>query len=131
MQKVLEVLEEEFSVCKLASAAGVDFSAPLFFFAKTDRELSLVCPASAAPAAAAREEGWRGVRVAGQLDFSLVGVLAELTSHLAGAGIGLFALSTFDTDYLFVRQANFARAIAVLAAAGWRIQSPPAADDFS
>ena len=79
----LEVLGPVFSVCKARDLSGVDFSAEYCFVGKTDAELSLVCPRSAAPAdALAREDGWRAFRVAGTLDFSLTGVLLIVGAFL-------------------------------------------------
>lgn len=116
----IEALAGEFLVCQIEDIRQVDWSAPFVFVALTDGELSLVCPAERAPARALkREEGWRGLRVCGALDFSLVGVLSRLTEALAGRGIPVFAVSTFDTDYLFVKRARFEDALAALAAAGF------------
>ena len=116
----IEVLAPAFSVCKVQGYEGVDCTAPFTFTASTDAEKSLVCPTERAPAETlAREDGWRGMRIAGQLDFALVGILARISSALAEAGVGLFAVSTFDTDYVFVKAANLPRALAALAAAGF------------
>lgn len=116
---VLKRLEQRFSVCKLDSLSEVDLGQELFFLSKTDEELSLVCPTENVPQrAAAREDGWRGFRAEGVLDFSLVGVLARLTGILAENGIGLFAVSTFNTDYILVRETQFERALRLLSEAG-------------
>ena len=115
----LEVLPQLFSVCKLADYGGIDFGAPFVFTGATDGEKSLVCPTALVPAiTVARSDGWRAFRVAGTLDFSLVGILAALSRTLADAGVGLFAVSTFDTDYVLTRAADFDRALAALRAAG-------------
>ena len=115
----LEVLPQLFSVCKVDDYSGVDFGAPFVFTGATDGEKSLVCPAALVPAnTVARSDGWRAFRVAGTLDFSLVGILAALSKTLADAGVGLFAVSTFDTDYILTRAADFDRALAALRAAG-------------
>ncbi|MBO4472083.1 MAG: ACT domain-containing protein, partial [Clostridia bacterium] len=66
-----------------------------------------------------REDGWRGFRIEGMLDFSLIGILSKLSSILAENGIGIFAVSTYNTDYILVKEENFNRAMAVLAAAGY------------
>ena len=118
----LEVLGPAFSVCKVCKITGEMLSADFCFAARTDRELSLVCPErDAPPDALAREDGWRAFRVAGTLDFGLVGILARLSSALAGAGIGLFAVSTYDTDYILVKGKDLARALDALAAEGCTI----------
>lgn len=115
----LEVLPQVFSVCKVADYEEVDLGAPFVFAGSTDAEKSLVCPLERVPEnVTARDDGWRAFRVAGQLDFSLVGILASLSRTLADAGIGLFALSTFDTDYILIKEENFSKALATLRAAG-------------
>ncbi len=116
----LSVLKESFSVCKVASYEGIDLDTPFVFTGATDREKSLVCPTCRVPEATlAREDGWRAFRIEGSLDFSLVGILARISSVLAAEGIGIFAISTFDTDYILVKDADFERALAALAEAGF------------
>ena len=118
----LKILPQAFTVCQLPDMSGVDFSKELLFFSKTDEELSLVCETSAVPAIAlAREDGWRGFRVGGVLDFSLVGILAEISGILAAQKISIFAVSTYNTDYIFTKTDVFDRAIHVLSAAGYAI----------
>ncbi len=118
----LKILPQAFTVCQLPDASGVDFSKEFLFFSKTDEELSLVCETSAVPAIAlAREDGWRGFRVGGVLDFSLVGILAEISGILAAQKISIFAVSTYNTDYIFTKTDVFDRAIHVLSAAGYAI----------
>jgi hypothetical protein len=85
---------------------------------RTPDEVSVVAPEDVVPAAWRREGGWRALRVAGPLDFELVGVLAALLEPLAAAGVPVFALSTFDTDYLLVREERLADAVTALRAAG-------------
>ncbi len=112
-------LEEGFSVCLLASFEGVSLEAPYCFLARTPREYSLVCPTRLAPLSALkREDGWRGLYVAGELDFSLVGILAGLSQALSRRGISLFAVSTYQTDYLFVQQRDWDKALQALEEAG-------------
>ncbi|MBQ3866026.1 MAG: ACT domain-containing protein [Clostridia bacterium] len=116
----LEVLKERFTVCKTASFPEALFDGGFVFIGKTDRERSLVCETSRVPAdALTREDGWRAFRVAGQLDFSLVGILSKITSSLAAAGIGVFAVSTFDTDYVLVKEQDLENALSALCAAGY------------
>ena len=115
----LEVLPQLFSVCKVDDYGGIDLGAPFVFTGATDGEKSLVCPVALVPAnTIARSDDWRAIRVAGTLDFSLVGILASLSTTLADAGVGLFAVSTFDTDYILAKSADFDRALAALRAAG-------------
>lgn len=120
---ILQRLDHELSVCKLASISNIDLTGDFYFIGRTDEELSLVCKTSAVPAEAlAREDGWRGFRVQGELDFSLVGILAKLTGLLAEAGIGLFAVSTYNTDYVLVKRECFDRAMEALAGAGYTVE---------
>ena len=115
----LEVLPQLFSVCKVADYGGVNFGAPFVFTGATDGEKSLVCPTALVPASTfARSDGWRAFRVAGTLDFSLVGILAALSKTLADAGVGIFAISTFDTDYILTKAEDLDRALAALRAEG-------------
>lgn len=119
----LEVLPQTFSVCKVADYGGVDFGAPFVFTGATDGEKSLVCPTALVSAnTIARSDGWRAFRVAGTLDFSLVGILAALSKTLADAGVGIFAISTFDTDYILTKAEDFDRALAVLRAEGHDVE---------
>ena len=116
----LKILEQKLSVCKIKSLSDFDTESDLFFIGKTDEELSLVCRTEDVPAGtAAREDGWRGFRVEGVLDFSLVGILSGLSAALAEQGIGIFAVSTYNTDYLLVKAEDFGRAAAALEAAGY------------
>ena len=120
----LEILAQEFAVCALPDFSQVDGSAPFCFASKTDREFSLVCTPEAIPANALRvQRGWRAFRVAGQLDFSLIGILAGITDVLARARVGVFVVSTFDTDYVLTAQADFDRALAALAQSGYEIKA--------
>jgi hypothetical protein len=94
----------EFAVCKLPDASGVDFSQECVFLSKTPDELSLVCPAESVPGNALKvEKGWALFRVEGTLDFALVGILAKISTALAASGISIFAVSTFDTDYILIK----------------------------
>lgn len=118
----IEIVDGEFSVSKVPDLSRFDTGKGFFFIGRTDGELSLVCPAADIPDnATVREDGWRAFRVAGTLDFSLVGILSELTGILARAGIGVFAVSTYDTDYILVRSENLDRALDALASSGHNI----------
>ena len=118
----LQVLPQAFTVCQVSDMSRIDFSNEFVFLSKTDEELSLVCETAFVPAnAAAREDGWRGFRVCGVLDFSLVGILANISSLLAGQGISIFAVSTYNTDYLFTKAEAFDRALETLAHAWYAI----------
>jgi len=118
----LQRLDCDFSICKVNTLSGVDFSREFCFLSKTDEELSLVCLTQYAPAnALERSDGWKGFRVQGVLDFSLVGVLSQISALLAAHHISLFAVSTYNTDYIFTKAAQFESALQALAAAGHEI----------
>jgi hypothetical protein len=89
---------------------------------RTRDELSIVCESSRIPAGIDAEFGWRCIKVDGPLDFSLVGVLSSLAEPLARAGIPIFAISTFDTDYVLVKTANLEGAMAALESAGHAVR---------
>lgn len=119
---LLKVLADTFSVCKLADASLVDFTEEFYFLGKTDEELSLVCRESAVPEnVLIREDGWRAFRIQGVLDFSLTGILASLSTLLAEHHIGIFAVSTYNTDYILVKENQFLKTLAVLREAGHEI----------
>ncbi|MBM3187937.1 MAG: ACT domain-containing protein [Chloroflexi bacterium] len=88
---------------------------------RSPEELSVVCPGDVVPAGVRAEPGWRAFRVHGPLDLSLVGVLARLMAPLAPAGIPVFALSTFDTDYLLVPSKRLPVALSALRDAGYAV----------
>ncbi len=120
----LQKLPHELTVMKLPSTAGLRLDADFFFLAKTDGEISLVCRTEDAPdGTEAREDGWRGFRVEGTLDFSLVGILARLTGVLAERGIPVFAVSTYDTDYILVKAERYEEAARAFEAAGYGIRA--------
>ena len=120
--KTLKIIDEEFCVCQVADYAAVDLSAPFVFVGSTDEEKSLVCPIRSVPEnTLAREDGWRALRFEGTLDFSLIGILAHISKVLADGGVGIFAISTFNTDYILTRSECFERAVGLLRAAGFDI----------
>ncbi|MBP7691278.1 MAG: ACT domain-containing protein [Anaerolineales bacterium] len=120
----LSVLPGRWAVCRLPAEAPVPdwaLAGAWFSVTRTADELSIVCAEEAAPAVVAAERGWRAVKVAGPLDFSLVGILAALTGPLALAGVSVFAVSTYDTDYLLVKAAQLSAALEAWRAAGHQI----------
>ena len=109
------------TVCRLGGADLIpDWAVQGAFFSitRTAEELSVVCPEKLVPKDVRSERGWRALRVAGVIDFSVIGLLAGLTAPLAEAGISVFAISTYDTDYLLVREHDLERAIELLRNAG-------------
>lgn len=123
------LLRDRYSVCRYGpeEMPALDFSGQeLMCAARTAEETSVVCRSGAASGAARIEDGWRALRIDGPLDFGLVGILAEASGRLAAAGISIFALSTFDTDYILVKEARLADAIAALKSGGHVVRDRPA-----
>ena len=119
----IEPLDVELSVCKVEDYSQVDICKPFCFTVSTDEELSLVCPTDIVPGnTTERDDDWRAFRIVGVLDFSLIGILARISDILAQNGIGLFAVSTYNTDYILTKEENFDRAIEVLENAGYIIK---------
>ena len=111
-----------FSICKVADYTQIDLESPFVFTGSTDEEKSLVCPMELIPQnTVERDDGWKSLRINGMLDFSLVGILARISNILAENSIGIFAVSTFNTDYIFVKRFNFDKAIKALEDAGFII----------
>ena len=118
----LKKLEHKLSVCKVADLAEINLASDFYFIGKTDEELSLVCRTQDAPEKALlRDDGWRGFRIQGVLDFSLIGILSGISGILAENKIGIFAVSTYNTDYILVKEDNYERALSVLASAGYTV----------
>ena len=120
----LTVLPGQLAVCRLAPDAALPDWAqhgPFFAITRTNEELSLVCSQEAAPPGTQMEGEWRALKVEGPLDFALTGILARLASTLAEANISVFAISTYDTDYLLVRSGDLPEALAALQKAGYRL----------
>ena len=118
----LKKLPYDLTVCKVADIADIDISTEFYFIGRTDEEISLVCKTENAPAhTVERDDGWRGFRIEGVLDFSLIGILSKLSAVLADNGIGIFAVSTYNTDYILVKKENFDRALNVLSNEGYTV----------
>ena len=112
----------DFSVCKVEDYSLVNLDTEYCFVGKTDEEKSLVCLTCDVPDNVTdRDDGWRAFRIQGVLDFSLIGILSKISSVLAENEIGIFAISTFNTDYILTKEENFGRAIEALSKAGYQI----------
>lgn len=111
------------SVCKVEKLDESIIKAQFFFLGRTSDEISLVCCTEDVPAdTLAREDGWRGFYIDGVLDFSLIGILSKVSGILADAKIGIFAVSTYNTDYVLVKSPQYQQALDALAAAGYEIE---------
>jgi len=118
----IKALPYELTVCKVADVNAIGLGEDFYFIGRTDEEISLVCKTSCVPAVTtARDDGWKGFRIEGVLDFSLIGILSKISTVLAENKIGIFAVSTYNTDYILVKEENFERALEVLAEQGYEI----------
>lgn len=120
----IRLLPGELTVCKVQNTKQLDLNKGLYFIARTDEEISLVCPTEDTPEEALScEDGWKGFWIEGVLDFSLVGILAQITTILAKQQISIFAISTYNTDYILVKKDAFEKALEILSIHGYKIIS--------
>lgn len=118
----LQLLPQRFAVCQITDLQQIDWQMPFCFLSKTDEELSLACPEANLPTQTLQcEYGWRTFKICGTLDFALVGILAKLSGLLAAAGISIFAVSTYNTDYILIKETSLEAATKVLIANGYNI----------
>ena len=118
----LKKLEQDFSVCKVEDLSKVNLDSEFCFIGKTDEEKSLVCLTDNVPSnATVCDNGWKAFRIQGILDFSLIGILSRISTLLADNKIGIFAISTYNTDYILVKQENYDKALDILLKAGYKI----------
>lgn len=121
----LSLLTETYTLHRLSAEAEIPLAAlrsPFFAIARTGEELSLVLPASVEIESDTSDTGWACFKVEGPLEFNLVGVLAGISGALANAGVSIFAISTFDTDYILVKREQVQAAQDALLSAGYRVQ---------
>lgn len=118
----LKIIDQNFAVCKVKDLSQVNYADEFCFIGKTDEELSLVCSTESVPENATEcDKGWRAFRIQGILDFSLIGILSKISGILADNKIGIFAVSTYNTDYILTKEENFDNAIKVLSENGYII----------
>ena len=112
----------DFSVCKVKDYSQIKLDSQYCFIGKTNEEKSLVCITEDVPEnVTERDDGWKAYRIRGVLDFSLIGILARISGILADHRIGIFAISTFNTDYILTKKENYERALDALKDAGYEI----------
>lgn len=112
----------DFSVCKVIDYSQVDFNCEYCFVGKTDEEKSLVCITDDVPDNTIEcDNGWKAFRIEGTLDFSLIGILSKISALLAENEIGIFAISTYNTDYILTKAENYNKAVSVLSNAGYQV----------
>ena len=118
----LKKIDHELTICKVRDISSINLDADFYFLGKTEEEVSLVCKTEDTPRnILVRDDGWRGFRIQGVLDFSLIGILSKLSGILAAHKIGIFAVSTYNTDYILVKEENYERALTILASEGYTV----------
>lgn len=121
---VLKIITQDFSICKVENLSNINYSDEFCFIGKTDEEISLVCDTNSVPDNFIEcDKGWKGFRIQGILDFSLIGILSRISTLLAENNIGIFVISTFNTDYILTKTENFDKAIEILKCHGYQVES--------
>ena len=122
----LKILPNRLAVCRLNADSPLpdwidesDFSS----VTRTEAELTIVCDQELVASGTTSETGWRCIKVEGPLDFSEIGIVLSLTQPLAESGVAVFLISTFDTDYLMVKEKDLANAIDALSAQGHQVKA--------
>ena len=118
----IKKLDYDFSICKVKDYTEFDLGSEYYFLSRTDEENSLVCLTENVPDnVTERDDGWRAFRIQGILDFSLIGILSQISALLAENKIGIFAVSTYNTDYILTKKENYRKALNVLSDAGYEV----------
>ncbi len=118
----LKTLDNNFTVCKVKDFSLVNIDAEYCFIGKTDEEKSLVCLTADVPSnVIERDDGWKGFCIQGILDFSLIGILSKISTILAEEDISIFAISTYNTDYVLLKKENYQKALGILEHFGYNI----------
>ncbi len=123
-KQTLKLLEDKFAIHSFAEDEHIPaevFKAPIYFIGKTYEELSIVCPEHIELNSIEQENGWVALEVMGPLAFSLTGIMSQISGVLANANISIFAISTFDTDYILVKQETVEQAIQSLRKDGYKV----------
>ena len=123
-KQTLKLLEDKFAIHRFAEDEQIPaevFKAPIFFIGKTYEELSIVSPEELELNSIEQENGWVALEVMGPLAFSLTGIMSQISGVLASANISIFAISTFDTDYILVKQDTVEQAIQSLRKDGYKV----------
>ena len=101
----LKIIDKEFAICKVEDFSQINLNDEFIFVGKTDNELSVVCEMESIPNNCTDiDEGWIAFKIEGQIDFSLIGIISKLSAILAENKIGIFTVSTYDTDYILVKK---------------------------
>ncbi|WP_100065366.1 ACT domain-containing protein [Miniphocaeibacter massiliensis] len=118
----IKVLDENFVICKVKNFFDVSLDKEYIFTAKTKEENSILCKEEDIPPNTINiEKGWKGLVIEGELDFSLVGIIAEISNILAKIKVSVFVISTFNTDYIFIKEESLNKTILELEDNGYEI----------
>lgn len=118
----IKIIDRKFSICKVENYNTTNINDEYVFIGKTDEENSLVCETNKVPNNATHiDKGWKAFRIQGVLDFSLIGILSKISTLLAENKIGIFAISTYNTDYILTKEENFQKAIDILEKNNYKI----------
>ena len=118
----IKKIHHDFTVCQVENYSFVNLNSEYTFIGKTDEENSLVCMTNEVPEnTIQRDDGWQAFRIQGVLDFSLIGILAKIAAILADNEISIFAVSTYNTDYVLIKKEKYQKALEVLQASGYKI----------
>ena len=118
----LRKIHQDFSVCQVEDYSLVNLESQYCFIGKTDEEKSLVCATSEVPSnVIKKDDGWKAFYIEGVLDFSLIGILSQIASILADNAISIFAVSTYNTDYVLIKSENYQRGLEILESEGYEI----------
>ena len=123
-KSIIEIkrLNQDFSVCKVIDYSLVNLNAEYSFIGKTDEEKSLVCLTSDVPPNVIEsDDGGKDFRIQGILDFSLIGILSKIAEILAKNSISIFAISTYNTDYVLIKKENYQKALDILEYSGYEV----------
>ena len=119
----IKLLDYDFSIVKVDNINSIDFNKEYFFYSKTDEEISIVCKNFDEPKDYnSISRNWKGFRIEGILDFSLIGIIKEISTILANNKIGIFVISTYNTDYVFVKEENFKKTVELLKANNYNVK---------
>ena len=118
----IKKIHQEFSVCQVVDYSLVNLDSEYSFIGKTDEVKSLVCITSEVPLnVIRRDDGWKAFCIQGVLDFSLIGILAKISTILADNNISIFVVSTYNTDYVLIKSESYQKALEVLKSIGYEI----------
>ncbi|MGB9929526.1 MAG: ACT domain-containing protein [Methanosarcina sp.] len=122
---MLNILKDSFGICKLEEKSEIPlwvYNSNFFSITRTSEELSIICQENKIPASVPAEKNWRCLQVEGSLNFGLIGVIAEISRILANQKIGIFVLSTYNTDYIFVKEDELENAVKALLEADYVVK---------